>query len=198
MGLSLEAQDFQILFQKLHWVVLGVVLQYTIMPLLGFVVASAFALPSSLFLGVVLVASCPGGTASNVICYLARANLPLSVVLTSISTVLAVALTPFWVQSLAGNQMEVDGWGLFRTTVQVVLLPVVFGLLTKRFLPKVQSLVEPWAPLVSILLISMIVSSILAKGRLEIREFPLHLLLVVFLLHSLGFLLGYVSSYLLT
>src|SRR5438128_1860412 len=118
MGLTLTINDFRRVGDMPGAVVAGVAAQYLIMPVLGWASAKAFALPTPLAVGVILVGCCPGGTASNVVCYIARANVALSVVLTSISTFVAIAMTPLLTQLLAGALVEVDAWGLFLSTLQ--------------------------------------------------------------------------------
>ncbi|MDC3132880.1 bile acid:sodium symporter family protein [Flavobacteriaceae bacterium] len=126
MGLNLEWVDFKQVAKTPLWVTLGLVLQFTVMPLLGWGLSTLFQLPPYFAVGVILVSCCPGGTASNVIAYLANANVALSVAMTTCSTIGAIVLTPFLTASLSGNYLDVDAWGLFYSTVKVVLVPVFF------------------------------------------------------------------------
>jgi BASS family bile acid:Na+ symporter len=135
MGLTLEPGDFRRVVQHRRLVATGVVLQYTVMPLAGWAMAWLFRLPTPFAVGLILVSCCPGGTASNVVSYLARADVPLSVAMTAASTLLAALMTPTLTALLAGSRVDVPALGLFLSTVQVVLLPVAAGLLMRRWWP---------------------------------------------------------------
>jgi len=191
MGLTMSVEDFAAVLKMPKAVALGFVAQYSIMPFLGWGVAKALALPPDFAVGLILVACCPGGTASNVVTYLARANVALSVVMTTCSTLAAVFMTPLLTERLAGAYVPVDGWGMFVTTAQVVLAPVLLGLLLHHKAPKLTEFFLPAGPLVSVLLISMIVGSIVGQNSAAIFEHGKQLLLAVFLLHAGGFALGY-------
>jgi BASS family bile acid:Na+ symporter len=191
MGLTLSVEDFAAVGKMPRAVALGFVAQYGIMPLLGWGIAKTLALPPDFAVGLILVACCPGGTASNVVTFLARANVALSVVMTTCSTLAAVAMTPLLTKKLAGAYVPVDGWGMFLTTAQVVLAPVLLGLLLHHKAPKLTEFVLPAGPLVSVLLISMIVGSIVGQNATAIFTHGTQLLLAVFLLHAGGFALGY-------
>lgn len=191
MGITLSPRDFAAILRTPRPIALGVLAQFLVMPLLGAGLAKIFTLPTGLAVGLILVACCPGGTASNVVTYLARANLALSVLLTLASTLLAIALTPLLTGWLAGAFVEIDRGSLFRDLVGVVLVPVVAGLAFNRLAPGLVRRITPWSPLVSVLLIVLIVGGIIAARRDLIRENAGILLLAVFLLHAGGFFLGY-------
>jgi len=191
MGLTLSVEDFAAVLKMPRAVALGFVAQYSIMPFLGWAVAKALALPPDFAVGLILVGCCPGGTASNVVTYIARANVALSVVMTTCSTLAAVFMTPLLTEKLAGAYVPVDGWGMFLTTAQVVLAPVLIGLLLHHKAPKLTSAILPAAPLLSVLLISLIVGSIVGQNASAIFTHGRQLLLAVFLLHAGGFALGY-------
>ena len=123
MGITLSVDDFKAVLLRPWVVVLGVAAQFLIMPLLGWTVATLFNLPPMLKLGLILVSCCPGGTASNVICYLARANVALSVLMTMCSTLAAIVLTPLLTKLYASAILDVDAWAMFRSMVTIVLLP---------------------------------------------------------------------------
>ncbi len=194
MGLTLSAKDFEGVFRKPKLVLLGVVLQYTVMPLLGWSLSALYRLPPPFAVGLILVACCPGGTASNVVSYLARADVPLSVTMTSITTLMAVVVTPLFTWLLAGSRINVNGWGLFWSTIQVVILPVAAGVLMNRVTPRFTRAILPFAPPAAVLMITMIVASIIGAGKAQILNAGLRLVAAVFSLHALGFLLGYVLS----
>jgi len=119
MGCTLKLEDFAILTKHPIRILIGVVLQYTIMPITGFVISRTFPLIPSVAAGVVLVSCCPGGVASNIVTYLAAGDVPLSVAMTAISTLLAIGLTPILTATLLGTLVPVDGWSLFLSTLQV-------------------------------------------------------------------------------
>ena len=124
MGLTLSSHDFQIVLYRPKDIILGCLTQLIVMPLLAWALAYLFALPKELALGVILVGCCPGGTASNVITYLAKGDLALSVGMTTVSTLLAPFLTPMLVWLLAGTMVDVDTVGLLMSIVYVIILPI--------------------------------------------------------------------------
>lgn len=191
MGLTLHGRDFRAVLTMPRAVLLGFVLQYTAMPLLGWCAARLLGLPVPFAVGLILVACCPGGTASNVVTYLARANVALSVVMTALSTLAAIVMTPLLTAVLAGAYVPVDAGGIFLTTAQVVLIPVLLGLLLNRKAPRFAAFVLPAGPLLSVLVISLIVGSIIGQNATAILEHGHALLLGVLTLHAGGFLLGY-------
>jgi BASS family bile acid:Na+ symporter len=199
MGLTLTAKDFVRVLELPRAVFLGVGLQYTVMPLLGYSLARAFGLPIDFVIGLVLVACCPGGTASNVVAFIARLNVALSVTLTTCSTLLAVILTPLlttWLieglsQELTGAKVEVDTLGLLINTFQVVILPVTAGIFLNHFFHKQVEKVTPYTPFLAVLSIVFIVDFILAAKKQAILESGASLVGAIVILHALGFLLGY-------
>lgn len=194
MGITLSWEDFKGVTKRPFLVCLGVTLQYTVMPILGWGLAKLFRLPDPFAVGLILVACCPGGTASNVVSYLAKADMPLSVTMTSVSTFMAVVMTPLLTLWLAGSRIAVNGWGLFWSTVEVVILPIVAGVLMNCFLPRLTKRIVPVAPLGAVILITLIVASIVGQGRDYILRSGPALILAVFSLHTLGFIFGYVLS----
>lgn len=194
MGLTLTLEDFRRVFTMPRPVLLGFVAQYTIMPLMGWSVAKLLQLDTPLAVGLILVACCPGGTASNVVTFLAKADVALSVVMTMCSTFAAVIMTPLLTQAFAGALVQVDAWGLFESTAKVVLVPVLLGVLLNRAAPRAVACVLPVAPLVSVLGVTLIVASIIGQNGAAIRTSAGSLLLAVFLLHAGGFALGYAAA----
>jgi BASS family bile acid:Na+ symporter len=192
MGLTLNVADFAAVLRLPGAVAVGFAAQYTIMPLLGWSVGKMLALPAPFAVGLILVACCPGGTASNVVTYLARGNVALSVIMTMCSTLAAVVMTPLLTGWLAGAYVPVDAWGIFLTTAQVVLAPVLAGLLLHHQAPRLAGFILPAGPIMSVLVISLIVGSIIGQNASAIFAHGGQLLLAVTLLHSGGFFLGYV------
>lgn len=200
MGLTLRVADFTAVAKEPKNVALGVMAQFLIMPLTAWAIARMFQLETGLAIGLILVGCCPGGTASNVICYMARANVPLSVLLTMCSTVVAIFATPMLTRWLAGAWLPVDAWALFRSMIVVVLLPLVCGLTVNSLLGKmkrperIRSWIDAIGPLLSVAVIVLIVSCIVALKKPEIARSALPLFVSVFLLHFFGFLLGYLLA----
>jgi len=129
MGLTLNISDFKVVFSHPKDVVIGCLAQFTIMPFIAWILAKVFSLSDELAIGVLMVGCCPGGTASNVIAYLAKGDLALSVGMTGVSTLLAPLLTPFLMYFVAGSMIDVDVWQMFLSIVQVVILPIAIGFL---------------------------------------------------------------------
>ncbi|WP_157983450.1 bile acid:sodium symporter family protein, partial [Nocardiopsis sp. TNDT3] len=191
MGLTMRPVDFAIVARHPKAVVLGVLAQYTVMPLLGWGIAHLLNLPPLLVVGMILVGSSPGGTASNVIVYLARGDVALSVAMTSISTLLAPVLTPLLVLALAGSTLPVAAGDLFVSILQVVLVPVLAGLLLRMAARRFVERVLPVLPLVSVLGIVVVVAAVVGANADAVLSSGLLVALAVVLHNSLGLTLGY-------
>jgi BASS family bile acid:Na+ symporter len=191
MGLTLSFEDYRALARLPRALLAGVGLQFVVMPLSGFAIARGLALEPGLAVGLILVACCPGGTASNIVTFLARGNVALSVVMTMASTLAAVVLTPLLTGWLAGAYVEIDRLNLLLNMVSIVLVPVVLGTLLNRLFPKVAERVSAVLPLVAIVLVILIVGGIVGGAKTQIAEHAGVLLLATFLLHAIGFALGY-------
>ncbi|HEX9593175.1 MAG TPA: bile acid:sodium symporter family protein [bacterium] len=194
MGVTLRPEDFRAVVRHPLLVLLGITLQYTVMPALGWGLGYVYGLPTTFAVGLILVACCPGGTASNVIAFLARADVALSVTMTACSTLLAAVMTPTLTTLLVGSRVEVNALGLFVSTVQVVILPIAAGVLLNRFAPRLTQRILPVAPLVAVVMITLIVASIIGAGREPILAAGPPLILAVFTLHAGGFALGYLIT----
>jgi BASS family bile acid:Na+ symporter len=194
MGVTLGVEDFRAVARVPRPIAFGFAAQYTIMPLAGWAVARALALEPPLAVGLILVACCPGGTASNVVTYLARANVALSVLMTTCSTLGAVVMTPLLTAWLAGAYVPVDAAGLVRSTAQVVLLPVALGLALHHAFPRLVRAVTPAAPLVSVAVITLICASIIGQSAGDLRRSSGLVLAAVLALHAAGFAVGYAAS----
>jgi BASS family bile acid:Na+ symporter len=191
MGMTLTLSDFARVATRPGPVAAGVVAQFLIMPAAGWAIGRGLDLPTPFAVGLVLVACCPGGTASNVVSYIARADVALSVTMTTCSTCAAVALTPLLTHLLAGRLVDVDTVGLFLSTLQVVILPVAGGVLLNRFAPTAVERVVPAAPLASVLVIALICGSIIGQHAASVRESGPRLLVAIMLMHAAGFAVGY-------
>jgi len=198
MGLTLSPQDFRVVLSRPKDILIGCLAQFTVMPLLAFGLTWAFSLPKELALGVILVGCCPGGTASNVITYLAKGDLALSVGMTATSTMLAPLLTPLLVWLMAGTMVEVDTIGMLLSIVYVVIAPIVLGLLCQRFLPTMTKGVVPYLPAFSSIAISITVGIVVSHNADRLLVGGLLVVLVV-MLHNIcglgcGYLIGRLSG----
>lgn len=164
------------------------------MPLSGWAISKLVGLPDFLALGLILVSCCPGGTASNVITFLAKGNVALSVSMTAISTLMAIVMTPLLTATLAGSEIDVPAGGLFLSTLKVVLLPIFAGLLMNRFLPDITQRIVVISPALAVIIITMIVASIMGGGKANLISAGLPLLGAVVLLHTVGFGLGWIFA----
>ena len=197
MGLTLKAEDFKVVFSRPKDVLVGCLAQFTVMPLLAFALTKVFRLEPALAIGVILVGCCPGGTASNVITYLAKGDLALSVGMTAVSTLLAPVLTPLLVWLLAGETVDVDVVGMLLSILWVVILPIALGLLVKRFWPRTTEQASAYLPALSTLAICLIVLIVIAANAHKLLDGGLVILLVVVLHNICGLGAGYLIGTLL-
>ena len=191
MGVTLSVDDFKRVAKMPRAVAVGVAAQFLLMPFWGWALGKLLQLPSDFAVGLILVSCCPGGTASNVVAYIARANVALSVLMTMCSTGAAVILTPLLTAYLAGQYVPVDGAGLFVSMIQIVLAPVAIGVLLHHLFPKLVKAVLPVGPLVSVIVIAMICAAIVGARRDAVLESGFQLLIAVVLLHCAAFASGY-------
>ena len=191
MGLTLKLEDFKVVFSRPKDVIIGCLAQFIVMPLLAWLLARGFSLSDELALGVVLVGCCPGGTASNVITYLAKGDLPLSVGMTGVSTLLAPLLTPFLTWLLVGQHVNVDMVSMFLSILWVVILPIVAGLLFRSLLPKFTESAVAYLPALSSLAIAFIVAIVVSANSAKLMVGGWLIILVVMLHNLCGLLLGY-------
>eukprot|EP00963_Diacronema_lutheri_P013369 scaffold2636_cov340-Pavlova_lutheri.AAC.31 len=195
MGLTMEAKDFQEVLKVPKAMLVGLTLQYTVMPTMGFlaskIATGVIGLPSAYAAGLILVSCCPGGTASNIVSYLANADVPLSVLMTAASTTSAVFATPFLTTGLIGTLVPVDGFGLFVSTLKVVLLPVLLGVMLNTFAPRTVAKVSKISPLIAVIIVALCCGSVIGQNASSILSAGPALVGVVAFLHAGGFLLGY-------
>lgn len=194
MGMTLRVQDFRAVFQRPRDVLIGVVAQFTIMPLLAYVLARIFALPPELAAGVILVGTCPGGTASNVITYLARGDVALSVSMTMTSTILAPVVTPLLTWWLVGAWIQVSLLEMFLSIAQIVVAPIVLGIAANAFFGKFIQRVVKILPLISILAIILIMGAVISVNADKILEVGATICIVVMLHNLFGCALGFTAA----
>ena len=191
MGLTLEFGDFREILRKWPVVLLGMAVQYIVMPLAAVAISFAFGLPPAVLIGMVVVGACPGGTASNVIAYLAKANVPLSVTLTLASTCVAPVLTPTIIYMVLEKQIHIDFWGMVESVFWIVVFPLVDGLILRRLLRRKLDPVIRFFPSVSIIVIALLIACIIGLNQQTLLAFPLLVLLAVAVHNAVGLASGY-------
>ena len=196
MGMTLTFADFREVLRMPKWVGLGVAAQFLIMPLVGWSVAMLFSLPDQFKLGIILVSCCPGGTASNVVTYLAKGNLALSVMMTMCSTLLAIGLTPFLTKVYASAVFEFEAIPMVISMVMIVLLPILMGLILNSVAGEKLARIKEVSPLISVLVIVLIVAAVVGATKSSILSHWKTLLPAVFLVHAAGFSMGYLWGWL--
>lgn len=164
MGMTLKLDDFKLVFTRPKDVFLGCLSQFTIMPIVAFLVAKIFNLPTELAVGLILVGCCPGGTSSNVMAFIAKGDVALSVTLTSVATLMAPFLTSGLTLLLGGTMIEVSMLAMFLSIIKVVLVSIIAGLLCNRFLSKLVEKGTKIVPIISVTALAFIVGSIVSKN----------------------------------
>jgi BASS family bile acid:Na+ symporter len=197
MGLSLKLADFLNVLTNPKVILIGLLLQFLLMPFYAWGIAEFLQLSPLLLAGMVLVGSSPGGTASNVITYLAKGNLALSVTLTSCSTLLAVVATPYLTLLYAGQAVSVDVLAMLLSVLKMVLLPVLAGLLINTFFAEKMSKVKDAFPLISVAAIVFIIAIVVALNHERLGQVGMLVLLAVILHNLLGLMSGYIVPRLL-
>lgn len=194
MGLTLSLADFRELMRRPFEVAIGVIAQFVIMPGLAVLLTKIIPMPPEVAAGVILVGCCPGGTSSNVMTYLAKGDVALSVACTSVTTLVAPVVTPFLVWMFASQYLPVNGWAMFLSIVQVVLLPLALGVIAQRFLPRLVAAAVPALPLVSVIGIVLIVAGVVGASQAKIAQSGLLIFAAVVLHNGLGYLLGFMAA----
>lgn len=197
MGMTLSVGDFKLVLKEPKGVIIGVLAQFIIMPSLAYVLAKVLHLSPEVAVGVILVGSCPGGTASNVMTFLSKGNTALSVTITSITTLLAPILTPAIIYFLASEWLNVSAGDMFLSVVKMVLIPIILGIIVKLIFKNKTNAVNGAMPIVSVVAIVAIVAAVVSGSRDKILDTGLLIFAVVILHNSLGLLLGFFVSKLL-
>lgn len=194
MGMTLTFDDLRSAFSMPKELFVGFVLQYSIMPMSAYFVSKLLKLPSYYAAGLILVGCCPGGTASNIVTYIANGNVALSVLMTATSTVASVIMTPFLTAKLAGQYVAVDAIGLLKSTLQVVLLPVLAGAFLNQYFQGLVKFVSPLMPPVAVGVVAVLCGDAIAQSSSAILKSGQQVVLAAALLHASGFFCGYVFS----
>ncbi|MDA3923877.1 MAG: bile acid:sodium symporter family protein [Kiritimatiellae bacterium] len=191
MGMTLTFEDFTRVLKMPKAILLGMALQYTIMPLVGFLCARAFGLTAEVAAGLVLIGSCPGGVASNVIAYLARGNVPLSVSMTACSTLASPLMTPLAMRLLAGTYVPIHFLPMMLSILKMIILPLIVGILIHRYIPKLAKLLVKVLPLLAMFSICVIIGITIALSRDDLLKIGFALLGAAACHNAIGYLLGY-------
>ena len=191
MGLTLKPEDFKVVFSRPKDVIIGCIAQFTLMPFLAWALTQLFHLPTELAIGVILVGTCPGGTSSNVMTYLSKGDVALSVGMTAVSTVLAPILTPLLTLLYAGQRVDVNPVNMFLSIVKVVLVPIALGFVVNHFFHAFTQNAIRVLPLVSTTAIVLIICAVVSANSAKIMTSGLLILAVVILHNLLGYLTGF-------
>lgn len=191
MGLTLKLEDFKIVVTRPKDIITGCIAQFTIMPLLAFALGKIFGLEAGLLAGLVLVGTCPGGTSSNVITYLSKGDVALSVGMTSVNTLLAPLLTPAITYLLLRTSITVDVLSMFLSIIKVVIIPIALGFLINKFWGKYTQKAVDVLPMVSVIAITMIVAAVVSHNAEKILSTGMIVFVVVILHNLLGYVCGY-------
>lgn len=194
MGLTLSLGDFKEVGKRPFEVLIGVMSQFIIMPLLAVLLTRIIPMSPEIAAGVILVGCCPGGTSSNVMTYLSKGDVALSVACTSVTTLTAPLVTPFLVWLFASQYLPVDATAMFISILKVILLPLALGFLMQRLLPSIVKSAVPVLPLVSVVGIVLIVAAVVGASKGAILQSGLMIFAVVVLHNGLGYLLGFFAA----
>lgn len=194
MGMTLKAEDFVEIIKRPKPVLVGLIAQFTLMPLIAYCLTMVFNLDPLIAVGVILVGCCPGGTSSNVITFLAKGDVALSVAITSISTLLAPFLTPVLLNVFAGQLIDIGLVNMMMTITKIVILPILLGIIFHRFLGKKIEFAIEILPMISVLGISIIIAAVVAVSKATILDSGVIVFIVVALHNMMGYTLGYLIA----
>lgn len=194
MGLTLKPSDFKPVFTHPREIIIGELAQFIIMPMLAWLICIVLNLPQELAVGVILVGCCPGGTASNLICYLAGGDVALSVGMTAVSTLLAPFVTPALVLLFAGEVVDVNVVGMFFSIIEVVIIPIIAGFAFNHYCPRLTSSGLKFMPMVSTLTVITIVGIVVSHNASNIMSCSFLVAIAIILHNSLGLALGYLAA----
>ena len=191
MGLTLNPRDFLMVFKHPKEILVGGITQFTIMPILAFILGKTFGLDTPLLVGVILVGTCPGGTASNVMTYLAKGDVALSVGMTSINTLFAPILTPLITYFFLRTSVDMDIWAMFFSIIKVVIMPIGLGLLITKLFKNSSKKASVYLPFISVVAITLIIASVVSHNAEQISKTGFIIFTVVILHNLLGYMAGF-------
>ncbi|MFM2479608.1 bile acid:sodium symporter family protein [Celerinatantimonas sp. MCCC 1A17872] len=191
MGLTLRGRDFLNVAHSKRAIITGLILQFTVMPLSAVLISYVLGFDTNLTVGMVLVGSVAGGTSSNVMCYLAKGDVALSITMTAISTLIGVVMTPLLVELLAGHSVDVPMWSMIISLVKIVLVPVILGILINTYCHRLVTKIEPVLPLISMVVIIMIIAIVVALNQSKLTLIGPMVAVAVILHNGIGMSAGY-------
>jgi BASS family bile acid:Na+ symporter len=194
MGTEMSLKDFEGVIKTPKAVIIGLVSHFTIMPLVGYTLAKTFGFPPEIAAGVILMGSVPSGVTSNVLAFIAKANMPLSVTIAAISTLAAPFLTPILMKLLAGQYVAIDLQAMMLHVAEIIILPIILGLIVNKFLGKGVKWLQSLLPKISMLGVLMMMIVIVSSGRDSLLQIGPLLFLSGMIHHTIGYLLGYWSG----
>ena len=194
MGLTVNIDQFKNVLKKPQWIFITVLLQYSVMPILAYLIARVLNLSNEMSLGFIILGSCPGGTASNVITYLCNGNVPLSLMCTLTSTILSILITPYLILFLADKSINIDLISLVYSTSKIVLIPLVLGLLVRIYFHNLIIKIKFLFPIVSELTIALVIAVIFAINSDGLKVLDTTILVGVILHNIGGLLIGYYAA----
>ena len=197
MGLTLKAENFVLVFSHPKEIIWGAISQYSIMPLLALGLSYLFHLDAAITAGVILVGTCPGGTASNVITYLSKGDVALSVCMTSVNTLLSPVLTPLITFLILKATVETNIWAMFTGIMSVILVPVILGIIANKFFPAFVEKITKILPAISVIAISLVIASVVSHNAAKILSAGGIILLIVVLHNVSGYIVGFFAAKLL-
>ena len=196
MGTTLKPDNFLLIFKKPKGIVIGIISQYLIMPILAFTLSGIFSLDTALTVGIILVGTVPGGTASDVITFLAKGDLALSVSLTAISTIISPILTPVITLLLIGNHIAFNPTEMFLSIVQIVIIPIALGLILNFKFPNFCEKLKSYLPTISSIAICIIIAGVLGVNKQAILTSSVVIIIVIIIQYFSAMLLGFIAGYL--
>ena len=196
MGTTLKADDFVNVFKNPKEISVGILAQYIIMPIIALVLAKAFSLNDALTVGIILVGTVPGGTASDVITFLSKGDVALSVSLTAVSTVISPLLTPVITLLLIGNQINFNPVDMFVSILEIVIIPIILGLALNYKFPEFCEELKDYLPAVSSIVICLIVAGVIGANKQAILSSSAVIMIVIILQYFIAMILGFAVGYL--
>ena len=191
MGLTMKPKDFALIIKRPKDILIGCAAQFIIMPALAFGLSKLFQLDPALTAGVVLVGTCPGGTSSNVMTYLSKGDVALSVGMTSVNTLLAPLLTPAITWLLLQTTVKVDVWSMFWSIIQVIIIPIALGFVINHFFGKITQRAVAVLPMISTIAICLIIATVVSHNAEKIYTSGVLVMVVVVLHNLLGYACGF-------
>jgi bile acid:Na+ symporter, BASS family len=197
MGTEMSLKDFEGVIKTPKAVLIGLVCHFTIMPLVGFILAKSFNFEPEIAAGIVLMGSVPSGVTSNVLAFIAKANMPLSVTIATVSTLIAPLATPFLMKMLAGQFVEIDFVAMMIHVTEIIIVPIILGLIINKLIRNGAKWLQKIMPILSMCGVFMVILLIVSSGRDGLLKIGPLLFLASMIHHTTGYFLGYWSGRLL-